>query len=100
MPGYPVSAALTIEVFVEPILAEWLGRPLREASIAEAELTRLSKSYGVYAAMESSDSKGAYNVMHSTVIFAFDADGRVRLLISDLTDGDAVIADLRQLIDL
>jgi len=34
------------------------------------------------------------------VIFAFDADGRVRLLISDLTDGDAVIADLRQLIDL
>lgn len=66
----------------------------------EAELTRLSKSYGVYAAMESSDSKGAYNVMHSTVIFAFDADGRVRLLISDLTDGDAVIADLRQLIDL
>ncbi len=67
---------------------------------AEAELTRLSKSYGVYAAMESSDSKGAYNVMHSTVIFAFDADGRVRLLISDLTDGDAVIADLRQLIDL
>jgi cytochrome oxidase Cu insertion factor (SCO1/SenC/PrrC family) len=50
--------------------------------------------------MESSDSKGAYNVMHSTVIFAFDADGRIRLLISDLTDGDAVIADLRQLIDL
>lgn len=40
VPGYPVSAALTIEVFVEPILAEWLGRPLREASIAEAELTR------------------------------------------------------------
>jgi putative molybdopterin biosynthesis protein len=40
VPGYPVSAALTIEVFVEPILAEWLGRPVREASTAEAELTR------------------------------------------------------------
>jgi protein SCO1/2 len=66
----------------------------------EAELTRLSDSYGVYAAMESSDSKGAYNVMHSTVIFAFDADGRVRLLISDLDDGDAVVADLKQLRNL
>ncbi len=66
----------------------------------EADLNRLSESYGVYAAMESADSKGAYNVMHSTVIFAFDADGHIRLLISDLDDGDAVVADLKQLIDL
>ena len=50
--------------------------------------------------MESSDSKGTYNVMHSAVVFAFDADGRARLLISDLDDGDAIVADLKQLIDL
>jgi len=64
------------------------------------ELTRLRESYGVYAAMESSENKGNYNVMHTTVVFAFDADGKVRLLLSDLEDGDAVVADLRQLINL
>jgi molybdopterin biosynthesis enzyme len=26
VPGYPVSAALTIEIFVEPLIAQWLGR--------------------------------------------------------------------------
>lgn len=66
----------------------------------EADLTRLRETYGVYAAMESSDSKGIYNVMHSSVIFAFDANGRVRLLISNLDDGDGIVSDLKQLIDL
>lgn len=66
----------------------------------EEDLDRLRETYGVYAAMESSDSKGTYNVMHSTVVFAFDANGRARLLISDLGDSDAIVSDLRQLIDL
>ena len=40
VPGYPVSAALTGEIFVEPLLARWLGRaPARPAEI-EATLTR------------------------------------------------------------
>ncbi len=40
VPGYPVSAALTGEIFVEPLLARWLGRkPARPVEI-EAELTR------------------------------------------------------------
>ena len=67
---------------------------------SEESLTSLRESYGVYAAMESSDSKGAYNVMHSTAVFAFDAKGRARLLISDVNDVDAVVSDLKQLIDL
>lgn len=50
--------------------------------------------------MESSDSKGTHNVMHSAVIFAFDANGRARILMADLDDGDAIVADLNQLIDL
>jgi protein SCO1/2 len=66
----------------------------------EEDLTRLRESYGVYAAMESSDEKGTYNVMHSTVVFGFDANGRVRILISDLDDGDGIVSDLKQLIDL
>ena len=67
---------------------------------SEQALSRLRQAYGVYAAMESSDDKGGYNVMHSAAVFAFDAKGRVRLLISDVTDSDAVVSDIKQLIDL
>jgi len=66
---------------------------------AEDALATLRKAYGVYAAMESSDEKGSYNVMHSTAIFAFDADGHARLLISDVENTEAVVSDLKQLID-
>lgn len=76
------------------------GRWLLGLTGPEDALTRLRKSYGVYAAMESSDSQGTYNVMHSTAIFAFDAKGRIRLLISDVDDIAAVASDLKQLIDL
>jgi len=40
VPGYPVSAALTGEIFVEPLLARWLGRTPREPLEVEAALTR------------------------------------------------------------
>jgi protein SCO1/2 len=66
----------------------------------EEALSALRKTYGVYAAMESSDEKGTYNVMHSAAVFAFDANGRARLLISDVTDSDAVVSDIKQLINL
>ena len=40
MPGFPVSAALTGEIFVEPLLARWLGRAPAEAQTVEGILTR------------------------------------------------------------
>jgi putative molybdopterin biosynthesis protein len=40
VPGYPVSAALTIDVFVEPIMAKWLGRRSSELQTESAILTR------------------------------------------------------------
>ena len=40
VPGYPVSAALTIDIFVEPLIATWLGRRPRELPTATAVLTR------------------------------------------------------------
>ena len=40
VPGYPVSAALTIDIFVEPLMAEWLGRRPAELPIETATLTR------------------------------------------------------------
>lgn len=40
VPGYPVSAALTGEIFVEPLLARWLGRKPQELPTLKARLTR------------------------------------------------------------
>jgi putative molybdopterin biosynthesis protein len=40
VPGYPVSAALTIDIFVEPVLAQWLGRRPSELPVETAILTR------------------------------------------------------------
>jgi len=46
VPGYPVSAALTGEIFVEPLIARWLGRPPRQPQEIEATLTRKVTSPG------------------------------------------------------
>lgn len=46
VPGYPVSAALTGEIFVEPILSRWLGRHALQPDQIEAELTRKLTSPG------------------------------------------------------
>ena len=40
VPGYPVSAALTGEIFVEPMIAKWLGRPAYQPYEITATLTR------------------------------------------------------------
>ena len=40
VPGYPVSAALTIDIFVEPLLSQWLGRRPKELPTETATLTR------------------------------------------------------------
>ena len=40
VPGYPVSATLTVDIFVEPLIAQWLGRRPLELPEVEASLTR------------------------------------------------------------
>jgi len=40
VPGYPVSAAITGEIFVEPILSKWLGRTPQTPEPIQAEMTR------------------------------------------------------------
>ncbi|MBN1262403.1 MAG: molybdopterin biosynthesis protein [Anaerolineae bacterium] len=40
VPGYPVSAALTGELFVQPLLYRWLGAPLPEKTTLRARMTR------------------------------------------------------------
>lgn len=45
VPGYPVSAALTGEIFVEPLLARWQGQPAYEPPTMPATLTRKIASH-------------------------------------------------------
>ncbi len=40
VPGYPVSAALTVDIFVESLIAKWLGRSPLELPTEIATLTR------------------------------------------------------------
>jgi len=44
VPGYPVSAALTVDIFVEPLIAKWLGRPALELPVLQAQMTRKTVS--------------------------------------------------------
>ena len=46
VPGYPVSAALTVDIFVEPLIAQWLGRRPNQLPIETAQLTRKIASPG------------------------------------------------------
>ncbi len=46
VPGYPVSSAMTGEIFVEPLLARWLGRRPNELPVETATLTRKITSPG------------------------------------------------------
>jgi len=45
VPGYPVSAALTGEIFIEPLLAQWQGRPPQQPPTIPATLTRKLSSH-------------------------------------------------------
>jgi putative molybdopterin biosynthesis protein len=40
VPGYPVSSALTGEIFVEPLLAKWLGLPGHQKPTLRGNITR------------------------------------------------------------
>ncbi|UCF60872.1 MAG: molybdopterin biosynthesis protein [Anaerolineaceae bacterium] len=78
VPGYPVSTALTGEIFVEPLLARWLGRPPLSPQKINATLTRKVHS-----------SLGDDEYLRVTV-------GRVgeRMIAAPLTRGAGVITSL------
>jgi len=64
----------------------------------QAELRRLTKSYRVTYALDKPDAQGDYAVSHSSAVFVFDRDGRVRLLGRGTDDPAAIAADLERLI--
>jgi putative molybdopterin biosynthesis protein len=46
VPGYPVSAALTIEIFAQPLINLWIGKQVDDADIVEGDLVRKITSPG------------------------------------------------------
>ena len=40
VPGYPVSATLTGEIFIEPMIAQWTGRRPYKAALVTAKMTK------------------------------------------------------------
>ena len=78
IPGYPVSAALSVEIFVEPLISAWLGRPEYEPPIEHAILTRKITSPG-------GDEE------HVRVALGYVGD---RLLAAPLASGAGVITSL------
>jgi len=65
----------------------------------EQRLRALNNSFKVDYLAATADEDGNYEVMHSNVVFAFDAEGHCRLLIRDTVNTQAQVSDLRQLID-
>lgn len=62
------------------------------------ELKRLTKRYRVTYGYGDPDASGAYPVSHSSAVFAFDREGRARLLIRDSDPTPAVVSDLQRLL--
>jgi len=69
----------------------------------ERQIADLSRRYRVAYQIEKpkvGDDANIYDVTHSRGVFIFDRNGRARLLASDTEKVDAVVQDLRQLIEI
>jgi protein SCO1 len=69
----------------------------------ERQIADLSRRYRVAYQIEkpkAGDDANIYDVTHSRGVFIFDRNGRARLLASDTEKVDAVVHDLRQLIEI
>jgi protein SCO1/2 len=64
----------------------------------EDELQALGRRYRVAYSYGKPDAQGDYEVYHSSVVFAFDRQGRVRLLFDRNEGASAIAADLGTLL--
>jgi protein SCO1/2 len=61
----------------------------------DRQLTALTKRYRVAYRRDAPDSNGDYAVYHSSAVFVFDGEGRVRLLLGPSETTEQVADDLR-----
>lgn len=87
-----------LQAYVKAFSASAIGLTGNEAQVSE-----LARRYRVAYQIEKpkpGDGADVYDVTHSRGVFIFDRFGRARLLASDSEKVDAVVQDLKQLIDL
>lgn len=65
----------------------------------KAALDELTRRYRVTYGYGEEDGNGNYEVSHSSAVFAFNEQGKARVLIRDSDPMDAVVADLKTLVD-
>ena len=64
----------------------------------DTELRRFTKRYRVTYGRDKPDSKGNYQVSHSSAVFIFDKAGKIRLLSSGSDKASAIAEDLKRLV--
>jgi protein SCO1 len=65
---------------------------------SQAQLQALTKRYRVAYRLGEADAKGDYTVYHSSAIFIFDKQGKVRLLAGLDDKPDVIAIDLKRLL--
>jgi len=64
----------------------------------EAATEKATQDFHVYAKADPPDAAGNYSVEHASQVFAFDPQGRLRLMIPAATKPEDIAADLRLLL--
>ena len=70
---------------------------------SEKQIADLARRYRVAYQIEKprpGDAADVYDVTHSRGVYIFDNEGQARLLASDTDSIDAIVKDLRQLIEI
>lgn len=67
---------------------------------SKAELKAMNNAFKVDFLAQEPNMRGEYDVMHTNRIFGFDAEGRCRVLLPNSANTDAMVSDLRQLLNL
>ena len=65
----------------------------------DAATARTAKAFGVYSAVQEGQTPETYTVNHSGQSFAFDPQGRLRLVVPPALPAEALAADLRLLMN-
>jgi protein SCO1/2 len=69
------------------------------ATGTQAQLQALTRRYRVTYGYDTPDADGHYNVSHSSAVFAFDRDHRVRLLLRDDLGVPQLAEDILRLLE-
>ena len=64
----------------------------------QTALRKLTKRYRVTFGYDKPDANGDYNVSHSSAVYVFDRNGKVRLLVRPTDKTAAITRDLKRLI--